>query len=157
MRQNNFYQLASELGFTFGGDIKHFGEHSELLTRHRDDIYISGLSPAIAGKPVFQGVVGKEITVEAGRKAAAICVLRAAEILKQELGSLDKVGKFLRISVYVQSADNFTKQREVSEGASQALIKIFGDAGRHVRTTVGVSQLPNNASVKIDFTLAARV
>ena len=86
--------------------------------------------------------------------AAKICVMRAIALLLQHLGSLDRVQQILRISVYVQSASNFTQHSEVSDGASEVLHAIFGEAGVHSRTSVGVIQLPKNAPVEIDLIVA---
>jgi len=80
--------------------------------------------------------------------------MRAIALLLKQLGSLDRVQKILRISVYVQSSASFTQQSEISDGASEALYSIFGDAGVHSKTSVGVFQLPKNASVEIDFVVA---
>lgn len=103
---------------------------------------------------VIQGALGADVSLEAGQVAAKICVMRAVALLLRQLGSLDRVQKILRISVYVQSSASFTQQSEVSDGASEVLYSIFGDAGVHSRTSVGVFQLPKNALVEIDFVVA---
>jgi enamine deaminase RidA (YjgF/YER057c/UK114 family) len=77
--------------------------------------------------------------------------MRALALLRQSLGSLDQVHKILRISVFVQSAQDFTQQSEVADGASEVLYAVLGDAGVHTRTSVGVYQLPKNASVELDL------
>ncbi len=80
--------------------------------------------------------------------------MRALAILRQSLGTLDRIKKILRITVYVQSAQDFTQQSEVADGASEILYAIFASAGVHTRTSVGVFQLPKNASVEIDMIAA---
>ena len=80
--------------------------------------------------------------------------MRALAILGQLLGDLDRIKKVLRINVYVQSAADFTQQSEVADGASEVLYSIFAEAGVHTRTSVGVYQLPKNASVEVDMIVA---
>ena len=76
--------------------------------------------------------------------------MRALTLLRQELGSLDAIARILRINVYVQSGEDFTQQSEVADGASDLLFDILGEAGAHTRTSVGVYQLPKNATVELD-------
>ena len=153
-REERFHQIAKELGYSFDGEIKVGGNYSPLV-QHQETIYISGQIPRVGNEVVIQGSLGKDVTLEAGQMAARICVMRAIALLLKHLGSLERVQKILRISVYVQSAANFTQQSEVSDGASEVLHLIFGDAGIHSRTSVGVFQLPKNAAVEIDFVVAA--
>lgn len=86
--------------------------------------------------------------------AARICALRALALLQRSLGSLDPVQRILRITVDVQFAQNFTQQSEVADAASDLLHAILGEAGAHTRTSVGVFQLPKNATVEIDLIAA---
>ena len=81
--------------------------------------------------------------------------LRALVLLYQHLGSLDRVARILRLNVYVQSAADFTRQSEVANGASALLYQLLGEAGVHVRTSVGVYQLPKNAAVELDMVAIA--
>ena len=80
--------------------------------------------------------------------------MRALTLSLQHLGDLDKLKRVLRMNVYVQSANGFTQQSEVADGASNLLRKILGEAGLHTRTSVGVFQLPKNAAVEIDMVIA---
>jgi len=152
-REERFQQIAKELGYGFDGEIKVGGNYSPLI-QYESTIYISGQIPRVGNEVVIQGSLGEDVTLEAGQMAAKICVMRAIALLLKHLGSLDRVQKILRISVYVQSSANFTQQSEVSDGASEVLYSIFGDAGVHSRTSVGVFQLPKNAPVEIDFVVA---
>ena len=77
--------------------------------------------------------------------------MRALALLQRALGSLDAVQSILRITVYVQSAPTFTQQSEVADGASEILFTVLGEAGAHTRTSVGVLQLPKNATVEVDL------
>lgn len=152
-REECFQQIAKELGYSFDGEIKVGGNYAPLV-RHQNTIYISGQIPRIGNHVVIQGALGADVSLEAGQVAAKICVMRAVALLLKQLGSLERVQKILRISVYVQSSASFTQQSEVSDGASEVLYSIFGDAGVHSRTSVGVFQLPKNAPVEIDFVVA---
>lgn len=144
-----FNQVASELGYDFNGEIKVGGNYVPIL-KHDNLIYISGQIPRVGDKVVIQGAVGSDIGLEEAQKAAKVCVMRALALVNQSVG-LDAVKGVLRISVFVQSANGFTQQSEVSDGASEVLYKVFGDVGIHTRTSVGVYQLPKNAPVEIDF------
>jgi enamine deaminase RidA (YjgF/YER057c/UK114 family) len=77
--------------------------------------------------------------------------MRALALLQRSLGSLDRVRSVLRIGVFVQSAEHFTQQSEVADGASEVLYRVLGEAGAHTRTSVGVFQLPKNATVELDL------
>jgi len=152
-REERFHQIAKELGYAFDGEIKVGGNYTPLV-QYQDTIYISGQIPRVGNEVVIQGALGADVSLEVGQVAAKICVMRAIALLLKHLGSLDRVQKILRISVYVQSSVSFTQQSEVSDGASEVLYSIFDDAGVHSRTSVGVFQLPKNAPVEIDFVVA---
>ena len=152
-RENRFQRIAKELGYSFEGEIKVGGSYSPLI-QHQDIVYISGQIPRVGDELVIRGALGGDVTLVHGQTAAKICVLRAVALLLKHLGSLERVKKILRISVYVQSSTGFTQQSEVADGASEVLYSIFGDAGVHSRTSVGVIQLPKNAPVEIDFMVA---
>ena len=152
-REEQFQQIAKKLGYGFEGEIKVGGNYSPLI-QYENTVYISGQIPRIGDDVVIQGTLGIDVTLEAGQIAAKICVMRAVALLLNHLGSLDRVQKVLRISVYVHSSANFTQQSEVADGASEVLHSIFGDAGVHSRTSVGAFQLPKNAPVEIDLIAA---
>ena len=152
-REENFYQIAKELGYSFDGEIQVGGNYAPLV-QHQSTIYISGQIPRVGSEVVIQGALGADVPLEAGQMAAKICVMRAVALLLKHLGSLDRVQKILQISAYIQSSVGFTQHSEVSDGASEVLYSIFGEAGVHSRTSVGVFQLPKNATVEIDFVVA---
>ena len=152
-RENRFQRIAKELGYSFEGELKVGGNYSPLI-QHQDIVYISGQIPRVGDELVIRGALGVDMTLDLGQTAAKICVLRAVALLLNHLGSLERVKKILRISVYIQSSTGFTQQSEVADGASEVLYSIFGDAGVHSRTSVGVIQLPKNAPVEIDFMVA---
>ena len=152
-RDQLFNQQASTLGYSFDGEIKIGGNYVPLLQDGKH-IYISGQIPRVGNDVVVTGAAGSEVTLLDAQKAAKISIMRALALLKNHLGSLDVVKSVLRITVYVQSASTFTQQSEVADGASEVLYAVFGKDGVHTRTSVGVLQLPKNATVEIDMIAA---
>ena len=148
-----FQQTAKALGYNFDGDIK-IGGHYVPVVRHGDQIYISGQIPRVDDTVVVTGRAGDDVLLPQAQLAARICALRALALLQRSLGSLDPVQRILRITVDVQFAQNFTQQSEVADAASDLLHAILGEAGAHTRTSVGVFQLPKNATVEIDLIAA---
>lgn len=148
-----FQQAVASLGYTFDGELEVGGDYVPLL-RDGDVIYISGQIPRVENTVVVTGRVGAEVSLGQAQLAAKVCAMRALALLQRELGSLDKLRRVLRISVYIQSAADFTQQSEVSDGASALLHEVLGEAGRHTRTSVGVYQLPKNASVELDMVVS---
>lgn len=98
-----------------------------------------------------RGKLGVDVSVEQGRLAARQCALNCLGALKAELGSLDRVLRIVRIAGYVNSGRGFDQQAQVMNGASDVLVEIFGDAGRHARTAIGVAELPTNVAVEVDM------
>ena len=95
------------------------------------------------------------MTLNHAQLAAKVCAMRALALLQRELGSLEKVRQILRVTVYTQSAPDFTQQSEVADAASELLHSVLGEPGKHTRTSVGVYQLPKNASVELDLMASA--
>ncbi len=154
-RSYRFDEVAAQLGYGFDGEIKVGGNYVPWV-RHGDEIYISGQIPRVGDVVAITGRVGTEIALPQAQLAAKICVMRALALLRQSLGTLDKVKQVLRISVYVQCAQGFTQLSEVADGASEVLHFVLGPAGRHARTSIGVYQLPKDASVEVDLMAAAQ-
>ena len=116
----------------------------------------SGQLPRIDGQLTCIGVVGDTVSVDDAREAAAVCALNALAVLQAELGSLDRVERILSVTGYVASAPGFDQQPTVVDGASQVLVDVFGDRGRHTRSAVGVAALPRGGAVEIELTAAIR-
>jgi enamine deaminase RidA (YjgF/YER057c/UK114 family) len=114
-------------------------------------VMTSGQVPLVKGIINFAGKVGKELSEEEGQKAAQICALNCLAAVKDVIGNLDKIVEVVKLTVFVASAENFTAQPKVANGASDLIGKIFGEAGKHVRSAVGVTALPLNASVEIEM------
>ena len=113
--------------------------------------FVSGQIPMREGKVVFEGKVPEHQSLESARDAAKICIINGLAQLKANLGSLDKIRKFVRISGFVNSSPNFTEQPKVINAASDLLVEIFGDMAKHSRIAVGVASLPLNSTVEIDM------
>jgi enamine deaminase RidA (YjgF/YER057c/UK114 family) len=149
-RDELFANEAASLGYSFDGEIKIGGNYVPLL-QDGNHIYVSGQIPRVGDIIVFTGAVGSEVSLTQAQTAAKVCVMRALALLQRHLGSLDRIKAVPRISVFVQSAATFTQQSEVADGASELLFKVLGSTGAHSRTSVGVFQLPKNATVEVDF------
>src|SRR5437588_12354985 len=121
--------------------------------RADDLLFLSGTGPFKDGKIVYAGKLGKDLTVDQGYEAAKLTLLNALAIARQELGSLDRVTRVVRMSGHVASAEGFTQQPQVLNGASDLLVQIFGDAGRHARTALGTAELPLNMAIELELIL----
>ncbi len=117
----------------------------------------SGQLPRIDGQLTCRGRLGDGVSVDEGRAAAAVCALNALAVLEVALGSLDRVERVLTVTGYVASAPDFHEQPAVVDGASRVLADVFGEAGRHTRSAVGVAALPRGGAVEIEVTVALRV
>ena len=114
-------------------------------------MYISGQAPVKDGELIYKGKVGSDITVEDGIKAAKLCVTNIIAAVKTGLdGDWDKLDSFVKLTGYVNCQDNFTDQPKIINGASDMLVDIFGDQGRHSRVAVGSNALPLGIAVEID-------
>lgn len=145
-----FQQAAEQLGYSFDGEIKIGGNYVPLV-RHEKQIFISGQIPRVGDTVVVTGRVGAETSLEQAQLGAKIGAMRALALLQRALGSLESVKGILRIGVYVQCTMDFTLQSEVADAASGLLAFVLGDIGAHTRTSVGVYQLPKNASVEVEL------
>ncbi len=108
------------------------------------------------GELVNPGIVGSGVTLEEAQEAARVCVANLLANVKAELGTLDRVERFVRLGGFVAASADFTAHPEVVNAASNLLAEIFGDAGRHARAAVGVASLPRNACVEIEAVVAVR-
>ena len=114
-------------------------------------VFLSGILPLVEGKLLRQGRVGEDITIDDAREDAKRVVMNALAVLRSHIGSLNTVKRCIKITGYIASSPDFTEQPKVLNAASDLLHEIFGEAGRHARAAVGVTVLPLNASVEIEF------
>jgi enamine deaminase RidA (YjgF/YER057c/UK114 family) len=102
------------------------------------------------GKVVAAGQLGAGVSIEDGQKAARACAINLLAQVKAALGDLDRVARVVRLGGFINSAPGFTDGPKVMNGASDLMVEVFGDKGRHARTTVGVSALPADAAIEVD-------
>lgn len=112
-------------------------------------VITSGQLPFTAGELVLPGRIGSELTVEQGQQVARICVLNGLSQIKEVIGNLDRISRIVRVEGYIHSAAGFTNQPQVLNGASDLLVGIFGETGKHTRIAIGVSEMPLNAAVQL--------
>lgn len=113
-------------------------------------VFVSGQLPLENGKPAVLGKLGAEVGVEDGARAARLCALGLLAQVKAAVGDLDKVKRVVRLTAFVASTPDFTDQPKVVNGASDLMVQVLGDAGRHARVAVGAPALPLNVAVEID-------
>lgn len=122
-----------------------------------DVVYISGQLPKRNGGYEFIGKLGREFDVPQGQQAAELCALNVLAVLRQALGGdLDRVRQCIRVGGYVNSMPDFAAHSQVVNGASDLLVKILGDAGRHTRIAVGMSSLPYDCAVEVEAQFQVR-
>jgi len=119
-------------------------------------LFISGQGPLVEGKPYITGKLGKEVSEEEGYKAAERAALNCIAIIKDAIGDLDKVERIVKVTGFVASAENFNRQPWVMNGASDLLVKIFGEKGKHSRSAIGVNELPLNIPVEVEMIVQIR-
>ncbi|HTX62398.1 MAG TPA: RidA family protein [Acidimicrobiales bacterium] len=142
-----------ELGLTLHGPHP---PHDPLdaVVVHGGTARTSGQLPRIEGKLTCVGTLGDTVDVAEGAQAAEVCALNALAVLEEALGTLDRIERVLTVTGYVASAPGFHEQPAVMDGASKLLHKIFGDAGRHSRSAIGVAALPRGGAVEIEVVVA---
>jgi enamine deaminase RidA (YjgF/YER057c/UK114 family) len=116
--------------------------------------FVAGQIPD--GARLHPGRLGEDVSLEQGQEAARRCALQALSALRDALGSLERVSGIVKVEVFVASAPGFTDQPKVANGASDVLVEIFGDEGRHARAAVGVVDLPLGACVEVAMTAQLR-
>ena len=119
-------------------------------------LFLSGTTCYVNGSPLYTGRLGAELTVEQGYAAARQTALNLLGVVKASLGDLDRVERIVKLNGYVNSAPDFDRQPEVINGASDLLVSVFGDRGRHARTSIGVSDLPGHIPVEIEMVVQVR-
>jgi enamine deaminase RidA (YjgF/YER057c/UK114 family) len=116
-------------------------------------VFTAGQLPMVNGEVISKGLLGQDVEIEDAKNAAKICTLNALAAIEGVIGDLDRIKQIVRVIGYVASVPTFTQQPAVVNGASELLLEIFGENGKHARSAVGMSALPLNASVEIELTV----
>lgn len=114
-------------------------------------LFLSGKGPQKENGEYITGKAGKDLTVEQAYEAAKLTGINQLAVLKAELGSLKKVKRIVKVSAFVNSADDFYDQPKVVNGFSDLMMQVFGDKGKHARTSIGVNTLPFNIAVEVEL------
>jgi len=131
--------------------IQHPKAKYELLTETGNLLFSSGALPFDGDTLCFPGKVPSVVPFEKAKEMAALCAANIIRAVYAKYGSLDVVSKVVKMNGYVNSDSNFTEQHLVMNGASQLLIDVFGESGRHSRSALGVNMIPLNACVEVDI------
>ncbi len=119
-------------------------------------LYLSGLGPGTADGREWKGKVGGDLTVEEGAQSARAVGIAVLARIKSELGSLDRVARVVKVLGFVASAPGFGQQPTVMNGFSDLMVDVFGEAGRHARSAIGVNELPYNIPVEVELVLEVK-
>ncbi|HKB85107.1 MAG TPA: RidA family protein [Ignavibacteriaceae bacterium] len=139
-----------ELGFSLPEPPKPLAAYVPAL-QAGEFVFTAGQLPMSYGQLKYTGKLGKDVTPEDGKKAAEICALNCLSAVKGVIGELKMIEQVVKLTVFVNSAEGFTDQPAVANGASELIEKIFGKSGSHARSAVGVNELPKNAPVEIEM------
>jgi len=149
----SYEERAKSLGITIPKAATPVGSYVLAVQTGRL-LFTAGQASMKEGGPVFKGKVGQDLTLDDAYEAAKLAALNCLSAAKSILGTLDRIERVVKVNGYVNSAPGFTDQAKVMNGASDLLGKIFGEKGRHARTSVGVSELPLNIAVEVEIVLA---
>ena len=119
-------------------------------------VFTAGQLPMVNGELISIGLLGQDVEIEEANKAARICTINALAAIKGLIGDLDQIQQIVRVVGYVAIIPTFTQQPAVVNGASELLLEIFGENGKHARSAVGMAVLPLNASVEIELTIEVK-
>lgn len=126
------------------------------FVRSGDLVFTAGQVTLEAGQIRYKGKVGRELTQEEGQQAARLCAVNTLAVLRAAVGSLDQIEQIVKVTVFVSSAPGFNAQPAVANGASEFYQAVFGEAGRHARSAVGVSELPLDSAVEVEVIARVR-
>ena len=146
-------QRLAELGITLPPPRAPAFSYAAVVVEN-GTAWVSGQLPWQGDAMLRTGLLGADVDVAAGRDAARCCALNGLAVLQEALGSLDRVRRIIKLVGFVASAPGFHDQPAVVDGASTLLLEIFGEAGRHARSAVGVAALPRRTPVEVEFVAA---
>ena len=143
-------QKIKQLGIELPQIPESLGSYQDMV-RVGNLVFLSGRGPLKADGKYIIGKVGQDLTANEGYEAAMLTAINQLAILKQIFGSLDKIKRIIKVNGYVHTADSFTEQSKVMNGFSDLLIEVFGEQGKHARTSVGVFTLPQNMAIEVEM------
>jgi enamine deaminase RidA (YjgF/YER057c/UK114 family) len=146
-------EKLAELGHTLPQVVPPLAAYVPAV-RGGDLVFTAGQLPAREGEMLATGKVGAGVTEEQGYECARQCALNALAAVRAEVGELSAIRRIVKVVVFVASAPDFTAQPKVANGASELLGEVFGDAGRHARSAVGVSALPLDVPVEVELVVS---
>ncbi|ROQ02031.1 enamine deaminase RidA (YjgF/YER057c/UK114 family) [Stella humosa] len=149
----SYRQRLADLGITLPAAKKPAFAYVPVAV-HGGLAWVSGQLPWEGDELMARGKLGAEIDTARGREIARCCLLNGLAVLEAAIGSLDRVERIVKVTGFVASAPGFLEQPAVVDGASSLLGEIFGEAGRHARSAVGVAELPRGVPVEIEFVAA---
>jgi enamine deaminase RidA (YjgF/YER057c/UK114 family) len=141
-----------ELGLDLGAGPTPLGAYVEAV-QMENLLFLSGMLPVVGHKPAFVGRLGKELDAEQGREATRIAAINVLAAARKHLGSLDKVTRVVRLSVFLATAGDFFDQPRVADGASELFRDVFGEKRMSVRSVIGVASLPLGMPVELEVTM----
>ncbi|WP_169980816.1 RidA family protein [Microbispora sp. H10836] len=148
-------ERLAELGLTLPEVVPPLAAYVPAV-RTGDYVYTSGQLPLVNGELGVAGKVGAEVSAEEAKEQARICAVNALAAIKALVGDLSQVVRIVKVAGFVASAPGFTGQPQVLNGASELLGEVFGEAGRHARSAVGVAVLPLDAAVEVEVIAEVR-
>ena len=146
----DYDQKLTELGLTLPPAPTPVGSYVPCVESN-GQLFISGQIPRAGGEIQYRGKIGEDLQVKDGYEASKLCVLNALAAAKAHLGTLNRIKRVVRLSGFVRSGEEFRDQPKVIDGASDLLVSIFGDSGKHARVSVGVNELPGGSTVEIEI------
>ena len=150
-----FEAKLRELGITLPEAVKPLAAYVPAV-QVGDYLYTSGQIPIAEGKLRYAGKIGGALSVEEGYEAAKLCAINCLSAIKGQIGDLDRIERIVKVTGFVNSAPGFTAQPQVINGVSDLLLAVFGDAGVHARSAVGVSELPIDSAVEVEMIVKLR-
>lgn len=139
----------SDLGVTLPAAAAPAGSYVPFM-RTGNLVFTAGQLPLKDGKLQVTGLLGRDVDTAAGKEAAKLCAINVLAQAKAAIGDLEKIKRLVKITVFVASAPDFTEQHLVANGASDFLVEVLGEPGRHARAAVGTASLPLNAAVEVE-------
>ena len=149
-REDILRRIAADARFDLDAEIKVGGNYTPFIVSG-SWIHVSGQISRLSDSEILEGRAGGVVTLARAQQAAKVSAIRALAVLRKAAGNLDRIRSIAHVTVFTQCSDSFTQLSEVADGASDTLVAVLGDAGRHTRTSIGVYQLPKNATVELEI------